>query len=57
MGVAPSGYIMVKSLVETMMNFADKAAGGDLLSEEWKTMTKEQVERVRGGGPCALAPV
>ena len=48
---------MVKSLVETMMNFADKAAGGDLLPEEWKTMTKEQVERVRGGRPCALAPV
>ena len=42
--LAPSGFMLSKDLVDTLMRLANQTLGGDKLPDNWKTVTREQVQ-------------
>ena len=41
--MAPSGFMLERDLVDTLMRLANQSLGGDVLPDNWRTITKEQV--------------
>ena len=46
LAVAPSGYMLGRELTDTLVRLSNQTMGGEILPDNWRNLSKEQVSTV-----------